>query len=1285
MKRDGRWSRLGLALVLGALPMSLGACRPKEKTTAPASGDPWEQRALEIEAHLGEHPDDQDAWRDLGHLRWIHLGQTSVGRSILERNAAQGDLVSRLSLLLMAEARDEADTLAEHAYALLREAAQVAPGDEGHAFAQAATAVAARRIQDAHGEREGDDDAFIALYDELWPKVDAGRAFMSPTARRAFVSQRAAIARRLGKPYRAMYETQGCVQSWAVGPVQGHLGALDLPTVDPRMPIAVDGEATLAQLACVVRVWNPAPSPGVRRMRAEVDVPGDTLRLELGAQFGARVYVDGEPVYATDAPDRFLPSRVALAVDTGPGRHALEVVTAIPGERAWVMVRATDARGAAVDVVAKPSTGSLPDGDAEPLEVRRLFTRWTQQGSRTAAPIADPIYAPLRAVLAIDDALGEGDSDRAELQLAKLEDAERFADGFWARARFERADPSRGAAVSGSRERQALEAALKADPTLDRARRRLLEQDLSRGEEAEVGEAVTDLGDERLAGLRGQLFRYRLHRRLGQEHLAQRALDRAETINPASCSVLLARRSIARERDDVRAEDELGAKLLRCGGTLELRADLAARRGDHAQAEQLWVEALDRVPDDIEAHQALAEFATLAGDHDRARKHLEAILALSPYRVSSHVAMADLAATGGDAAAARTHLQAALQTIPHSAILRRAADTLGVVDDLDQWRIDGATALAEYQKYLADGGGYEGVGEVLALDRSAVRVYATGGQRQIVHIIVHLLSKEALDRYGELSLPDSAQLMTLHTIKPDGTRLDPEVIGGKDGVSLRDLEVGDFVEYEYAVESGPTGSMPGYVDVSTFRFRSLDVPYHRSELLVVHPASMPIAVDRRNGPPKEVTDRIKDGAEDVVTRYWRADQVTRLGVEPGHRPLLEELPNVRVYTKPELRDFLGTLAAQVRDAARTNPALRRQARRLTARKKSQRAKLEALWKWTVERVEEGGDLSVPATVTLAGKAGNRTMLLYAMLRAVGIDVELWLLKDKFGVEPQDGGHPMLETYDAPILAVKLPGDEEPIMVTTASKVVPMGYLAPGLRGASAMRLALAPGERSGPVEAPALAQMKDGRVYDLDVALDATGQGAVSGTIALSGMEAVVWRQALSDIDRDRIEEVFTQAELGWLRGAQLSELEILGEDDLEQPLVLKFSATAPGMGVQQDGALRLRAAPMPLNPAARYAALPRRTTGLVVPYAPEHEVRVRYRIEGATFTAVPKAQAIESPFGRFSREVASGGPGESSVELRIRSTLRTGVVEPAAYPQLAEYGRAVDEVVGDWIEARVR
>jgi len=281
---------------------------------------------------------------------------------------------------------------------------------------------------------------------------------------------------------------------------------------------------------------------------------------------------------------------------------------------------------------------------------------------------------------------------------------------------------------------------------------------------------------------------------------------------------------------------------------------------------------------------------------------------------------------------------------------------------------------------------------------------------------------------------------------------------------------------------------------------------------------------------------------------------------------------------------------------------------------------------------------------------------------------------------------MVETFTAPMLAVWLPESERPIMVLTTSKVMPLGYLAPSFDGTDAPRVHLDDGDGPAgatrvPARRPGLA---DRREYELELDLDARGDGELRGTIELHGMEAVAWRDTLRNIDRDRIEELFQQVEIGRLvRGLTLETLKIVNEKKLDRPLILRFTAAARGVGVRQDDALVLPAALVPMNLAMDFAQLPERKTGEVLPYAPATEAHVTIALRGAKFTSVPSGEDVDSDFGTFTRAVTRGGVGASTLELELRSTLRLGTVEPSAYPDLASFAREVDAAEKDVLRAK--
>lgn len=1266
-------SRMFLRTAPLAALLALTACKPKEETRAPHTEDSARARAAALQRHLKGNPNDPVALRELAHLHWLFLKEPAKARPIFDRLAAQGDDVARASRMLFADARLDFAAVRADAKALVASAATRPAADYDTRRIQVGLAeLAARLLSDNHGAVPGDDDDFIKFFDGL----DRGK--LPVEVSQILISLRAQIARRLDQPYLPYYDEQGCVRAWQVGPIEGTLEALELRAAAQTMSPGTDAfkpdpEAVLTPLACAVRTWNLTAHGGVRRMRTSLVVPGDILTLDISSQEPIRVYLDGNPIFRSDRSDRWPARDNLLRLKVNPGPHRLEVHTAASRDKTWVMVRATDAAGKPVP--SRAEVGPLPAQPYRGTPVRIGDHDFLAD----RGPLAGPSYLPLRAWLAANDALADGDSDAAEQYAGKLlAYGPDFPEGHVLIATFEAADPSRERTASTSRQREAIEEALELDPGLDRARVGLLELDLDKGEVQEVLDALAALPDKALRHVPGEMIRFQAYLARGNEPLAEAALARAVELNPDSCAVLKAQRTLAQRRNEVAREDAITAELERCPGTTGSRARLAFRRGRNDEARALLLKLLDRTPDDIDVLEELAQLEIAEGKYAEAIAWRRKILALRPFGARTLLATADIQARAGDPAEARASVTRALTKIPQSNALRTIAEGLGIPDDIQKLRVDGAPLAAAYRAGKHD---YEGAGEVLVLDRSAIRVYEDGSVRQIVHTIVELRSKESIDRYGEIDPPDGVRVLTLHSIKADGTVFEPESIPEKGGLSLRGLQIGDMVEYEMLYEREPLGLLPGYVDLTTFRFQSADTPFHVSELYVAHPPAMPLRIDRRAGAPQTVEGKLGD----LSLKSWRVERSPRLGVEPQMRHVLDEVPSVRVYTELDARKWLQSLALRLYAGQRSNPELRALAKNLTKGSGSARAKVEALWSWVVEEVEEAGDITAPATVSLSARKGNRLMLLRALLREAGVKSQLWLVRDNFALKPLPGGHPMLESFEVPVLAVDI-NDRSPLIVMASSKVMPIGYLPPGLSNAEAMRIQLEAGDPPPspvklPPSPPALA---DRRSYELALELARDGTGTLRGTIELQGMEAAAWRDVLRTLDEDRIKEGFQRAELGAvLLGAStdLVDLEIEHKKELHKPLRLVFSATVRGALVQQGGELLMRANTIPMNMGLNYASLPQRKTGWVMPYAPVLEGKLTVTLQGAGFTAPPSAETIEGPFGSYRRTVNQDGPGK--LTITTRSTLVVGTYPADRYPEIVGYTRQIKAAEDQVIRAR--
>ncbi|MEZ4452800.1 MAG: hypothetical protein R3B09_25285 [Nannocystaceae bacterium] len=1256
-----------------ALGLSAAACKAKEPTRGPLDEDGARAKVQALQKRLAKDPKDVAAHRDLGGLYWMFLHESGEARRHFEAAAAGGDLVAMASLMVMANARLDHQGVRRWGEALVqRRASDGGEGEEG-ARRTALAAVAARFLDQDYGGEAGGEDEFIRFFDGL------ERVRLPATVSQPLLSRRAAIARIRDEDYQRYYDAEGCLRQWRAGVVEGTLAELELRRHDQPF-VADPDDAAIAPLACAVRVWNPTPRAATRRIETALEVPGDRLVLELSAQQPFRAYVDGVLVHRTDRDDRW-PERVArIGVPVTPGRHVFEIHVALPRDKAWVLARATTPAGA-------PIAGAAPKGDAtsKPAAKGRSKEPSFRIGSYFGAgapPGLDPqIYRPWALFFAAAEALANGDSDRAEVQVGDLiQAAPSFPEGQAISAVFEAEDPSRDRTASAAREQQALEEALALEPRLVGARIRLLEIALGRDEVAEVLEAIEALPPGDLDNVEGQILRFRAYLGRGAESLAEAALARALELQPRSCEALRYERQMAQQRGEVDREEALVGRAEHCQGMLTVRASLAQRRGRLDEARAYLRRALERTPDDLDLLQGLAA-AEIAADDLAAAEALERrLLTYSPYSTRARIGLADLRGQGGAGEAARDEVNQALDRIPASSALHQIGRDIGVDDDLEALRVDG---LPIARAYLEAPPAYEGAGEVLVLDRSAARIYADGSVRQIVHTIAEVRTKEAIDKYGEIVPPEDAKVLTLQSIKPDGAVIEPESIPGKDGLSLRGLAIGDLVEIEMIHDTAPSGYLPGYADLSTFRFQSFDVPFHVSELVVMHPSSMPILVESRTGAPAPTVER----RGDRTIQRFRVERSPRRGVEPNHRALLDEVPSVRVYTAIDVEAWLGSLALRIYKAQRTNPELRRLAGRLTRGKARDVDRLVALWRWVVDKIEEGGDISASATVSLSARRGNRLMLLRALLREVGIRSEIWVARDRFDTPLIPGGHPLPESYEAPVLMVWLGESKEPVPVLTNSKVIPIGYLPTNLAGAPAMRLSLRDDEpRAAQVTMPQVAEhLQDRRRYDLRVDLDAKGEGTVTGKIALTGMEAAYWREGLRNLDRDRLEEAFERAELGVLfpgAAIDLEDLEIEHEKALQEPLILRFEGSIHNVGVSQGGDRAIRAALVPMNLGLGFAALPSRTTGLLIPYAPVQEAVVKVRWDGAAVRSLPKPMTVKTPYGSYVRAV-DGSAGGDEITIRTRSTLTAGVVEPDDYPEFVELTREIRAAEDELVRVR--
>ena len=475
------------------------------------------------------------------------------------------------------------------------------------------------------------------------------------------------------------------------------------------------------------------------------------------------------------------------------------------------------------------------------------------------------------------------------------------------------------------------------------------------------------------------------------------------------------------------------------------------------------------------------------------------------------------------------------------------------------------------------------------------------------------------------------------------------------------LAIGDYVEYEYMMDRGP--SLGGTFQSPGWYFQSHDQPFDLSRMVVVAPRDIALVVD--SGGPTPDAVETSDGDLRVLT--WTVEGSRPLVAEPRSADVPEVLPRLVFAVGATWDDRFEALRDRLSSGNAVDPAAVRLVRRILRRRPnaSTETKIAILHHWVLENIEPGGGDEITARM-LAAKTGDRTRILRYMLQLAGLHADL-ALSGVYGAR-EPGRVPELELYGSAVIRVDR-GSESPLFVWAETRGAPALYLPPPLRGQTAV--VLREGLPRETITAPPASADTREIVVDIDVASDGSARVDVRETHR--GITAVSWRGGLEGVPEADLERGFEAAYAARVvPGAALESLEIEGRDDPEAPLVLRYRTTVRALGRTAGDELLLP--PLFTNElAAGYASLPARTTTELV----NGQVStVRLRIHDPSGRARPPADAsIEGPAG--ARFVQTTRRTEDGLEVERRLVLEPALVTAATYDAFARFCRQTVEIEG--------
>ncbi|MBK8171305.1 MAG: hypothetical protein IPK60_13295 [Sandaracinaceae bacterium] len=1069
-------------------------------------------------------------------------------------------------------------------------------------------------------------------------------AHMSPSVRFEIANVLMDVAFRRGQleEARRLASGAGCMTEWRVA---GPFGPRELLGFDQTFPAEARGalaaeydlgpargrRATrdVQARGCVVNMGaGPIAAGGTTIAEGHLRVDAArkyTFRLETPN--AVQLFIDGERVASLDSRTSPLARTTHHSFDLGAGDHEIKVKLVSRHPNPVMVLSATPATTTDVDVETMRS--GVPEFDAYGQAIIALA-----RGNAVAAREAMRIQA-----------------DRANATGASL----------LLRASIALGDPLIPADVRRDDARRFYRAAAQRDPEMWQP---VLQLARLQAADGQVTEAIADMRTAQTRWPTNIAIAMSLAEMLldkDWEAEADRTVVHAHEVVPGSCIPLRSMFDAARRRGRFTEARALADQIVACDSRsyVKLSALTDAREWDAARVELERLSAYEPSHTHTAMLASTIEMARGRGDAALLLQSLRALAVERPLAIELPLAMADLALAQNQNDEAIRILDEAISREPSAmGDLRWIRRAIGGIDDIAPFRKNGTQILADF---IAANRTYREP-QVLVFDYAATRVFEDGSTIELVHQIYKAQSEEAVDELGDFTPPEGAQILTLRTIKADGRRMEPDQIAGKDSISLPSVGVGDYVEHEYMVSSGPSSGFPGGFIGNRFFFRSFEEPFDLSQQVVALPRSMTPVIDSR-GPAPRAEERIEG---DLRILTFTVHESRPLQPEPNTISAREFLPSVNVGVGATWDLFIAGMRDELCDKSVRDPAAMRIVEQIVGNDELSAAeRARRIYAWVLTNIEASDDFFGSAPIMLAAHTGHRARVMQYLLVLAGLDADLVATRNAGGdTTRSEMADP--ETYSTALVRVRV--DSGWVWLSPADRGAPFGYVPRLLRDQDGIVLN-ASGDH---VRVRGNIANEDLLSVEVDVRLGDDSTARIDVVETLHGAGAIAWRNQLENIPAAELERRFEEGYVARLvPGAVLAALEIQGRDENEAPLVMRYSFDVRGYGRHVGGRWVLSSL-FPTQLQAAYAQRAARTLPELIATPLDRRLVVRFHASSDALPAALPEVRIAGPQGA-SVHIVSAVDGDKLTITRDLS-LPLMRIEPADYPAFAVFCRQADE-----------
>ncbi len=524
-----------------------------------------------------------------------------------------------------------------------------------------------------------------------------------------------------------------------------------------------------------------------------------------------------------------------------------------------------------------------------------------------------------------------------------------------------------------------------------------------------------------------------------------------------------------------------------------------------------------------------------------------------------------------------------------------------------------------------------------AVDFAARKYYPDGSKITLTHTVVRVMTKGAIDRYGEQNIPGDARVIQARTIKQDGSVRVPEQTAGKATLSMPGLAEGDFVEIAYIEWDGPE-TPASHVEGVRFFFRMQNISTLHSEYVVIGDIAEFMRV---NDAPQ--LQRFEYEGEPAVR--FLAKNNPRPRDEPASVSIEEYLPWVQMYRQGQSIDDLEAYRRDthedILDSSKTDRAFDEMYARWTKvdEEKGSLEWLKAIYYNVAAFIPDPsiGPRSFNTDVNHAvlQKEGNTMLVLKVVLDRLGVENDVYVARSAYQIPEQ---YPIRERfkYGDVLLRAVVPATGEPVWLYPAGPDAMFNAVGPALTGQPAICVTC-----EDPKREIVKAETVRGQDQSIDAHATLDAQGNLTGKIRFTfdGPSASSIRGGLRLRTDDTSRAKFADSlAAGIFPGAAATAYTIDDEKNPDEPLAITVEFVRPGFAREVgNGVWAVETALFGEAMASVYASLPSRTIPLFVSRPRHASNRLTMDVSAwkeAQLVGQAPTKDLAGPFGEYRRSV---------------------------------------------------